>query len=131
MTYAEERAALREIFPRGRFQKDEDGTCILKARQKVFAWDHVFVQAEGRLLGIFYVGKPNRYRNRLGELIADELRGDGEGILHVRWSPEVGQKLPMFSRKPAAVGRSAAELASIRPSKQASAAPRLDAETST
>lgn len=98
-TYLAEREALRQVFPRGRFVEDEDGTATVRARRQAFRGDHVFVQARGRLLGVFYVGRPARCLSRVEGFLVEHLAGDGEGILHLRWDPEVGVRLPMFSRK--------------------------------
>jgi hypothetical protein len=59
----------------------------------------VFVQSPGKLLGVFYVGNGAVYRTRLGDLVRGWLKGDGEGILHVAWDPEVAKLLPWFTKK--------------------------------
>lgn len=96
--FLEEREALREIFPRGRFEEDEDGTCILRSSHGEEARDHVYVQKRGELLGIFYrVGSGRRYLDPLGDLVVEHLKGDGEGLIHVRWCPEAAAVLRRFS----------------------------------
>ncbi len=97
--YEHERELLRCLFPRGRFARHEDGACVLRARLKARAQDEVYVFAPGSKLGIFYVGNGAAYRNRLGDLIVDELPCDGEGLLFVKWTAEVAERLPWFSRK--------------------------------
>ena len=103
--YLEERARLREILPRGRFVEDEDGTCIVRARARRWAGDHLYIQSPGKIVGVFYVGRPARYLSRVGSLIVGHLRGEGEGILHLRWTAALAKVLPMFSRKRKVGGR--------------------------
>lgn len=90
-------ARLRELFPRGRFTRQADQMPILVARAKRLAGCHVYEQAPGRLLGLFYVGSARRWLKLLGDLVVQRLGGDGEGILYVRWCPEAAAKLGMFS----------------------------------
>lgn len=97
--YRVEHATLRELFPRGRFVEDADGTDILRALRSACVKDHVFVQAPGKLLGVYYVGSPRRYLSRLAGLVERHLAGDGEGILHVRWCQEAAAMLPWFNLK--------------------------------
>lgn len=98
-TYLAEREALREIFPRGRFVEDEDGTCTVRALAKAWSRDHLYVQATGRLVGVFYVGMPLRYLSRVRDLVEEHLEADGEGVMYLRWTPALAKRLPMFSLK--------------------------------
>lgn len=97
--YTEDRIALMSLFPRGRCTRDEENHCVLTARQANRRLDFVYVQDPNRKLGIFYVGNGRIYRNVLRDLIIDEIEADGEGILHVRWVPEVAKRLPWFSKR--------------------------------
>jgi hypothetical protein len=99
--FARERALLQEIWPRGRFERLEDGTCQVVARKKARARDCAFVYSAGpeKKLGILYVGRPWVYQRRLGALILDHLACQREGVLYVKWDPEVGKLLPWFSRR--------------------------------
>lgn len=107
----EQRARLAAVFPRGRFEEDADGTCVIQARAMRYRGDHLFEQAPGRLVGVFYVGRPARYLSRVGDLIEKHLEGDGEGILHLTWSPKLARLLPWFSRRPAPTNAFASEAA--------------------
>jgi hypothetical protein len=114
----DQRARLATIFPRGRFARDVDGTAILTSRADPSA--HVFEVAPGRLVGLLYAGGPSRYLHALQGLVVRHLDGDGEGILHLRWSPELAARLPAFSR-----GRPRG--AAFTPATDAFSCPRSDA----
>lgn len=107
----EQRARLAAIFPRGRFEEDVDGTCVIRARAARYKADHLYEQAPGRLVGVFYIGRPARYLSRVGDLVEKHLGGDGEGILHLTWSPKLARLLPWFSKRPAPSNAFVAEAA--------------------
>jgi hypothetical protein len=95
--YAEQRARMASLVPRGRFTQDEDGTCILRGETRSCG-THLYEQAPGKLVGLYYVGGPCRYLRALDGLVVRHLAGDGEGILHLAWSPDLAERLPAFSR---------------------------------
>ncbi len=97
MTYAAQVARLAEVFPRGRFKRDLDGTAILVPRSRRWAGCHLYEQAPRRLVGLFYVGSPRKVTGRLAAYLVKHLAGDGEGIVHLRWDPELARVLPTFS----------------------------------
>lgn len=99
-----DRSILRKLFPRGRFVKDEDGTCVLRARSRRWKEDHLFIQAPGRLLGVYYVGSPTRYLKRVSDYVVEHLKADGEGILHLRWAPDLSTLLKAFNKRQATGG---------------------------
>jgi hypothetical protein len=94
--FPEQRARLATILPRGRFQRAEDGTCVASSHTDPGA--HLFEHTPGKLVGLFYVGGPARYLRALRGLVVRHLEGDGEGILHIAWTPELADRLPGFSR---------------------------------
>ena len=96
--YLAERAALKLIMPRARVVQDVDGTLIVTARAARHAPNHLYVQAPRRFVGMFYSGSPRVYLFRAAGLVERHLAGDGEGILHLRWCPELAKALPWFSR---------------------------------
>ena len=97
--YREQAARLLSLFPRGRIVADADGTAIIVAKARRIVRDHLFEQAPGRLVGLLYVGRPKFYLDNLAGLVERHLVGDGEGILHLRWCPELAKALPWFSRR--------------------------------
>ncbi len=97
--YSTDRAALSTLFLRGRFTRDEENHCILTAKLARRSKDFAYVQDPGRKLGIFYTGNGRVYRKTLRDLIVEDLPCDGEGILFVKWVPEVAGKLPWFTRR--------------------------------
>jgi hypothetical protein len=112
--FTEQRARLATILPRGRFERAEDGTCVVTSRIDPGA--HLFEHTPGKLVGLFYAGGPVRYLRALRGLVVRHLEGDGEGIVHISWTPEVAARLPDFSRgRPRGVPFASAVEAVLRP----------------
>jgi hypothetical protein len=93
--YLEQVNRLREIFPRGRFEQDVDGTAIIIPRAKRFEGHHIYEQSPYKSVGLFYIGHFDRIAKHLAPFTIKILRGDGEGILHLRWTPILAE-LPML-----------------------------------
>ena len=91
-------ARLRALFPRGRFAKQADGMPILTARRKALLGWHIYEHAPDRELGLVYQGQPHGWLERLGPEVIRTLRGAGEGIIYLRWTPEAAKGLRAFSR---------------------------------
>ncbi len=96
--YYEDRDALQELFPRGRFRSDEDGSCILVARRKARRHDKGFLVAKGKTFGVYFLGRGSVYLNAAQDLLVRDLRGDMDGILHFRWDASLADRFPWFNR---------------------------------
>lgn len=96
-SFASQRNRLATILPNGRFVRDVDGTCILTARRAADASAHLFEHTPGKVVGLFYVGGSCRYLRALRGLVVHHQEGDGEGIIHIAWTPEIAVRLPSFS----------------------------------
>jgi hypothetical protein len=97
--FTNQRARLATVLPRGRFTRAVDGTCIAVTRADPDGdIAHLFEVAPGRRVGLFYVGGPARYLHALLGLVVRHVEGDGEGVLHLAWTPELAARLRAFSR---------------------------------
>jgi hypothetical protein len=104
---------LRTVFPRGRFERDKDGTAILVPRSRRWAGCHLYEQAPGRLVGLCYVGSPRKItEGPLAAHVVKHLAGSGEGVVHLRWDPALARVLGTFSHLRS--GRTPEELVSVR-----------------
>ena len=95
-----DRAALRKLFPRGRFALDSDGSCIMVARQARKRNWRLFLVSPGKTVGLYYeqAKRPEGLFRKLRPLTVKILDGELDGVLHLRWAPELERLLPEFSK---------------------------------
>lgn len=95
-----DRLALKRLFPRGRFDLDSDGSCVLVSRQaRKRAWK-IYMVSENKTVGLYYEqrDRPEGLFRKLKALIVKILDGERDGILHLRWDARLADLLPEFSR---------------------------------
>ena len=95
-----DRAALRKLFPRGRFTLDSDGSCILVSRQARKRNWRLFLVSPGKTVGLYYeqAKRPEGLFRKLRPLTVKILDGEVDGVLHLRWDLALAELLPEFSK---------------------------------
>jgi hypothetical protein len=106
--YWEDHERLLEIFPRGRFRADDDGSCILVAKRRARAKDKGYI-GPGRCFAVYHegLGRGRIYLDRARDLLVGRLDGDLDGILQFRWDKSLSERFPWFSRKAVKAGLAA------------------------